>query len=363
MIRRLFQNKYGMLYLDSDMFGKRKRLSTGRKFDTRWEKYYEANFEKEYTILYNEKVGASPARSLTLLEYGKEVIEVTRKRRVERTHKRNLQILDELVDHFGDVDLTSITKMKCEQWQNVMLDTFAAKTVKNKRAVLHLVLDYAVDDGLIERNPLSRLSEPKRAKDADITELQKKRQPVYWPLSDVERLIESSSGQDRNVFELAAFSGLRGGEIIALRWENIDFDNDTIHVVEAISDKEVSTPKSGEARSITMFPRAKEALLRQQKNTGLSNYVFLTQYHKPYLQPDTITKRVDELCRTLNIEPGGLHDLRRFYNTLLKQLGYPSDFVLQQLGHKTEAVNRKHYTGKIRVNVSEFEDRMSALPD
>lgn len=359
MIRRVYVNENGYIALDSDMMGARKRLSTGRKRTNKWEKYYEKNFEHEYEILYEEKFGKQKLSATTLGEYGYEVLEATRMRRNERTHKTNHRYLKDLVEWFGNVELNCITKMKCEQWQNAMLLEFSEKTVKNRRAILNLILEYAVDDEHVRRNPLKRLPGPKRPKDMGKTELQLKREPIYWKYDEVMKIIESTPGQDRNAYELVAFSGLRGGEMIGLRWDKVDFVNNLIYVDEQIVDGKVTSPKYESMRVVAMFPRARDALLRQRMKTGLSKYVFLTQYRTPYLKPDSFTRRLESLTATIGLRPGGLHDLRRFHNTLLKQLGYPVDFVLQQLGHKSEQVNRDHYTGQLSADPEEFEKRLN----
>jgi len=107
-----------------------------------------------------------------------------------------------------------------------------------------------------------------------------------------------------------------------------------------------------------MLPPAREALLAQRKRTGLDKYVFLTQYGKRYKNPDSISDHMKKLTSSINLEPGTLHDLRRSCNTMLKQMGYPSDYILQFIGHENEKVNREHYTGSIRINVADFNSRL-----
>lgn len=354
-------DKRNRIMLDSDKYGKRKRLSTGKEADKRWIKYYEANFDVEYDKLYFKDDHSKPIGML-FREYGEEVLNVTRMKRTARSHKRNLSILDEAVKYFGErVDITSFNRRVCEKWQSDMLNLYAEKTVATKRAVLYMIFDFAIDDELLKRNPFHRIDAPKRPKDMGITILQKKRAPVWWSFEEVTKILESSKNQDLNFFQLTAYTGLRGGEMVALRWRNLDFEKNIIKVVEAIADGKVGLPKSGKSRNVVMFPLAREALLRQQKRTGLGEYVFLTQYGKRYNTPATITVRLELLTKSLGLEPGGLHDLRRYYNTLLKQLGYQDAFVEQQLGHSDSRVNKEHYTGLITADVQEFNSKLKTF--
>jgi len=166
-------------------------------------------------------------------------------------------------------------------------------------------------------------------------------------------IIKVADGQNKNAFQLVCFTGLRGSEMIGLKWESIDFKNRTILIDNRIRAGDEGDTKNGEDRLINMFDKAKEALLRQQKLTGLGDYIFLNRYGKPFADHKVFTKRLKKLtCNTGSLKSGGLHDLRRLFNTMLKQLGYPINYVLQTMGHKTDDVNTNHYTGKIVADVS-----------
>ena len=101
--------------------------------------------------------------------------------------------------------------------------------------------------------------------------------------------------------------------------------------------------------------QAKEALKKQQLSTGLKNdFVFVTQYGTPYVKPSNISEAIKSLCKQCNIKEGTLQTLRRSCNTLMKQYGLPNDWILDQLGHIDDNVNRLHYTGKIKPDLSKI---------
>ena len=72
----------------------------------------------------------------------------------------------------------------------------------------------------------------------------------------------AESEQDATIFLTAAFTGLRRGELVALRWRSVDFAHRSIRVVASYSERALSTPKSGKARSVPMAPPVAEALAR-----------------------------------------------------------------------------------------------------
>ncbi len=85
---------------------------------------------------------------------------------------------------------------------------------------------------------------------------------VFSP-EEIHALVrEAASEQDAALFLTAAFTGLRRGELIALRWRNVDFARSHIRVTESFSEGQRSTPKSGHARSVPMSPEVAETLAR-----------------------------------------------------------------------------------------------------
>ena len=82
--------------------------------------------------------------------------------------------------------------------------------------------------------------------------------------------------------------------------------------------------------------------------------VFVTQYGKGYTTPEGLTVILKELCNTCNIKVGTMHTIRKSCNTLLKQYGMPQDWILDQLGHIEDGVNREFYTGKLKPDMSKI---------
>ena len=341
----VFQHpKTGNVLLENNVNGKIIRLSTGKKATGRLIGWYKARAEDEFWKLYYQKHKEADQR-MTFSEYARYIVDITQSNRNEFSQRGEIKKAERLIKYFGDIALDDIKPSTIQAWQDTFLKTLAPKTVKEYRSTLSVVFKFAFNDDLIRKNPLTPVKSPKLPR------------RIVDVFSEEERklLIEYSYGQLHNLIQFVFYSGLRAGEIIGLKWENIDFEKNKIDVCMRVRKGTVDLPKGDKIRLIDLLPQAKQALLIQRQLTGLSTFVFHSKEGKPYFSETSITQSIQELCKKLGIESGGgLQKMRRTHNTMLKQCGLPLDWILHQMGHETDEVNRNHYTGTITVDVSKI---------
>lgn len=349
MIKRVYTNQHGTVTLDSDMFGKRKRLSTGEKPSAKREikaviSWYEKNFDEEYRKLYEEKNGPRRDNNISFSEYGESVIEITSENRNEFSRAEVSKAFERLCETFGERDIDSITFSDCQKWQNEMAKTHATATIEKKwRYLLNMILDYARADGVIDRNPMEKLPKPKGKPGRE-------KHFLYEP--DFPKLFEVMNEEQADKFAVALFTGVRGGEFIGMKWHAVSFEKRAIHIDVRIRDGVEAAPKTDAGhRIIPMSDHVLEALLRQRKRTGHQDYVWLTLHGKPYRDHEALSKSLKKLALKAGLPPVTMHDLRRSYNTLLKNKGYGTDVIFQWMGHISENVNRAHYTGVVSADL------------
>lgn len=354
MIRRVYANQHGIITLDSDKFGVRKRISTGKKSDKRLLAWYEKNFDSEFERLYNEKfyVKKEDYSNFTLREYGEMVLELTKGNRRSYVHEANIRYFKRICDFkmstgnaFGDMMLQDIKTTHIMLWQNKC--GLSPQSVASRRTYLNIVLQTAMNDDIIRKNPVPLVKLPKR------TTVKSK---VFYSEDEIKNIINTAKGQLKNYIQLACFTGMRGSELIGLKWDDIDFDKETIRVDSGIVKGIEDRTKSGSIRMIPMFKQAKESLLRQRQFSGLREYVFLGKFGGHYYSSAAMNHAFKLHLKENNIRKGTVHDLRRSFNTILKQHGYPNDFILDIIGHMGDRVNRNHYTGSIAVDMSKIDN-------
>jgi integrase len=336
--------KSGNVLLENNVNGKIIRLSTGKKATSKLIGWYKAHIEDEFWKLYYEKNQEADQR-MAFSEYARYIVDITQSNRNEFSQRGEIKKVERLIKYFGDMALEDIKPSTIQAWQDTYLKTLAPKTVKEYRSTLSVILKFAYNDDLIRKNPLSPVKSPKLPR------------RVVDIFSNEERdlLLEHSNGQLHNLIQFAFYSGLRAGEIIGLKWENVDLYLNKINVCMRVRKGTIDLPKGDKIRLIDLLPQAKEALLVQRQLTGLSTYIFHSKEGKPYFSETSITQSIQELCKKIGIESGGgLQKMRRTHNTMLKQCGLPLDWILHQMGHETDEVNRNHYTGTITVDVSKI---------
>lgn len=351
MIRRVYANQHGIITLDSDMFGSRKRLSTGKKTDKRLLKWYEKHFDEEFQKLYEEK--SHPIKEnfsdYTLREYGNLVLDLTSDNRREHVQNTIKRVFKRICDFkmtdkkFGELLISDIRSTHIMKWQREC--GLASQSIATNRAYLNIVLQTAMNDDLIRKNPVPLVRLPRRVG---------VRERVFFSEDEIKQIIGSAKGQLKNYLQVACFTGMRGSELIALKWDDIDFEKEVVRVDTRIVCGVEDETKSRKIRFVPMFKQTKEALLCQRQFSGLREYVFIKGNGEHYSGHETLRESFQKLLLDNNIRRGTIHDLRRSFNTMLKQHGYPQDWILDIMGHMDNDVNRNHYTGKLTVDMSKI---------
>lgn len=140
---------------------------------------------------------------------------------------------------------------------------------------------------------------------------------VFSPEEVLALVREAASEQDAAIFLTAAFTGLRRGELIALRWRNVDFARSHIRVTESFSEGQRSTPKSGHARSVPMSPEVAETLARlgnREHFTSEGDLVF-PGLAGEYLDASALYRRYKAALKRAGLRPLRFHDLRHTFGT------------------------------------------------
>lgn len=228
-----------------------------------------------------------------------------------------------------------------DQIDCISIETFIAKLgCKNKRAKnilipMRNIFKLAIKGGYIKVNPIS-LMDPMKPEKANI-------KPLLF--EEVQAVIENVDPHYRNFFCVAFFTGMRFGEMAALKWKNVDFRLRVIKIRETLVLGQETTPKTpGSIRDIEMLPPVIEALRDHRKVTwGKSDYVFLNRYGRT-LNPCPLRKNAwTKALKKAGIEYRSLMQTRHTYACLMLNAGVLPGYVMKQMGHTSLKMIYDHY--------------------
>jgi integrase len=139
----------------------------------------------------------------------------------------------------------------------------------------------------------------------------------------------AASEQDAAIYLTAPFTGLRRGELVALRWRDVDFARRHVRVTASYTERSLTTPKSGKVRSVPLAPVVGEALARlgqRDEFTGEDDLVF-PGIAGAYLDASALYRRYKAALVRAGLRDLRFHDLRHTFGTQV--IGNPHVSILQ----------------------------------
>ena len=208
---------------------------------------------------------------------------------------------------FAEQPVESVTPAMIERWLSSMDAAPATRT--KALAMVHGIYQRARKVWGLPSNPVTDVEKPPVSQGGDIE--------VFSP-EEVWALVRAAgSDQDAAIYLTAAFTGLRRGELIALRWRDVDFAGSVIRVRANYVDGVLSSPKSGKIRSVPMAPDVAKALAKlggRERFTGDDDLLFVGQ-QGDYLDARALGRRYDSALRRAGLRRLRFHDLRHTFGT------------------------------------------------
>jgi len=258
-----------------------------------------------------------------------DYVEHDRKRRPSTVRGYRNIVDGSLLAAFGDsTPLESITTADIDRYRAGLVaeDKLAAATINRRLVALHAIFKRAVRQHDLPRNPVEAAERQPQRRSGDFR--------VLDP-GEVALLASGAEGaQDAALFTVAAFTGLRLGELLALRWCDVDFAKRIVHVRRSYVLGHEDTPKSHKVRSVPLIDHAAVALdglSRREHFTDPEDRVFVNHVGD-VLGQDLLRRRFKKALTAAGLAPMRLHDLRHTFGTLAVQAFALSD-VKAYMGH------------------------------
>ena len=273
----------------------------------------------------------------TVSEYAKISLELhSKNRKASTTYDYETSIRLHILPTFGNKPLNEIKPSDIQLWQNSLLEKLKPRRVRNIRATFNTIFDDALRDEIIDKNPISRVKTPK----LDKIEVKS------FTFQEMKTIIETAQGEMKAFVALGFFTGLRSGEIIGLKWSDIDFLKKEIYVQRAIKMGVVSTPKTKHSiRRIDILDNLLPYLREQYNFTGKHNsYVFLNKDNEHYYDIKRIRNtKWKHLLKECNIEYRTIYQMRHTFATIMIENGEDILWVSNMLGHSDSSMTLQMY--------------------
>ncbi len=301
---------------------------------------------------------ASPA--LLLKDYLDEWLSsLNNKPRTVETYQYTCEIIKKYI---GDVTLGDLTHVQIEaMYHSLETQGKAASSVHRVHRVLRAALNRAVRRGIITTSPMRRVDAPKGGSERRHT----------LSVEQVFTLLDWL--KDRHPISyvgvyLAAYTGLRRGEICGLTWGDCDLDAAVVRVVQARQRRPkqgtdiVDKPKTvGSVRSVPLAPDL-VTILREwrDEHAKVSDYVLVNAAGEP-IDPATLARDMRKAVKALSLPPVSFHDLRHTHATLLLQGGTPLKVVAERLGHTSIRMTADTYSHVTQNMQQEATERIAGI--
>ena len=277
--------------------------------------------------------------------------------------------------YIGDYTFEQLTApfIQIELINKLKDDGYSYSTIHKAYVLLNECLQYAVDTDKLEKNPCRLVKQPPKKM------FEKKE--IRWLSEDEIKLFKEQAmakyktGRDRYIYglpiSLIIYTGLRCGELAALKWSDIDFENKKIFVRKNIvtvydyesADKKTrkvnlqTSTKTSEGRKIPLIKSAEDILNSiKSKYQEINPDGFIINNSDKMISVDTISDAYTNIANAAGIEnPLGIHTLRHTFASLLIKKGVDIKIVSDILGHKDVS-----FTYNIYVHILE-EQKVSAM--
>jgi integrase len=241
--------------------------------------------------------------------------------------------LGHLYAAFGEnTRLASITAETIEAWKRraIVEAQLSDRTINKRLQQLGAIFRYAQRVHGLPSNPVTEVDRQPQRHSGDFD--------VLDP-GEVELLAANAANeQDAAIFTVAAFTGLRLGELLALRWNDVDWSLHLIHVRRGFTRGSEGPPKSGRVRSVPLVDQAAAALdrlSRRDRWTGDDDLVFVNAVGD-HLERSTLRRRFVAALKRAGLKQLRFHDLRHTFGTLAVQ-AFPLTDVKAYMGHANVA--------------------------
>lgn len=331
---RLFENNQ-KIYIDyRPKPNKRIRKTLGLDYNSKNLKAVEKNIDR-VLLQFNEKLHEEKTinNSVKLRQFGLDALESSSFNRSQRTQDDYISKFERLIlPYFEDYSIDKIKVFHIDEWQNKIFKKYSTTTIKRCKTILSMIFDKAIANEIITMNPV------KYATKFNVSH--NKQEP--YTIEEMQSIMKNTTGWFQTFMYLAFTTGMRPGELLGLKWSDIDFDRGVINLQRSISKGIVTTDTYTKNHNrLVIVPKL--VLDMVQKLDNSYEFIFVNSSGKHFYESKSISKGyLEPFCKDFGVEYKGLKVTRHTYVSFMRNGGVSQDFILDIVGH-SKIVSDKHY--------------------
>lgn len=258
----------------------------------------------------------------------------------------------------GDLSISKITPLDCQKFITNKAKTF--KNIKQIKSYTGKVFDFAIKMKLLQQNPMSDIIMPKK---------KSKQVSNYWTVKELQDFLSIIQKEEPFkhyvLFRLLAYSGLRKGELYALKWEDINFEAETISITKSLGRLDGNAIEKGTKNqfSIRQIRLDTETIqtLKQWKNICQkekaqlsvaplsieSDFIFTYCTREGSIEPlhaDYINNILSKVIKQHSLKKISPHGFRHTHATLMIEIGIDPVNTAKRLGHASSQMTLDTYS-------------------
>lgn len=348
-----------------------------KRKDGRWcGAYYDEQYNRRYVYgktqaeakkKLKEKQGSKTIKSATYLfqEWVLEYLEKYKKNELKvTTYDSYMLIYRKHINNsqLGKIKLECVKSADLQKFYNGKIkDGYSSKTVRSIEVIINSALDMAFKLRMISENPNMFTTIPKKVK----------YEAKVLSMEEVERIVTETKDEELYpIIVTTVYTGMRKGEVMGLKWENVDFKERRIFIKSSLCRVEDEQPDEKGRRHVTyktLEPKTKksirvvpmldevyEALIEQKRRQELQKEIYKEIYLDQgyvfaditgnYLPQRQFMDRYHQFLQKYGITDIRFHDLRHTFATLLIESDVSMKLVQELLGHSTITTSMDIYT-------------------
>jgi len=276
-----------------------------------------------------------------------EIVKDTRRYKTYDLYKAAVE--NHIKPHLENIKLGRLSKAHIYDMLDALKkDGVGDQTVQKVYKILHRALQVALQRDKVSRNVMALVETPT---------VTKKERTIFRTEDEVRRFRKAVRGSVYEPLYLVALdTGCRQGELLALKWENVDLARGRIHIKATLTETETgelvaTPPKTASSRRTVKLAKNTIVLLREYRKLRMDDpkhvpsvWVFPNWDGSPMRKDSYLRRELPRLLKEANLPQVTFHGLRHTHATMLAALGAPVPATQERLGHSTSRMTLEVYT-------------------